>query len=220
MGKSPYHMIGIEEAFLRVRRVTIAPSIMYEHASALEKTTAKYPIKRVIVKQFTLPYASSKATINGIHTGIMPSRVVLGFLDNTDFDGSLKSNPFNFRHFNITHLTLKISSRALPYSSGIELDYDNDCYLQGYSSLFQNIKENDNDITYEEYKKGNTLYAFDLSPDLCSSEHFNILKDGSLDLDIDFKSAVQSSITAVFYLEFDNIIEITKQRNVVFDYQV
>ena len=36
-------------------------------------------------------------------------------------------------------------------------------------------------ITYGNYKVGNTLYAFDLTPDLCSADHFNLLKDGSLD---------------------------------------
>lgn len=220
MGTSERHMINIEETFLRVRRVKIAPSVMVDHAMALEKATAKYPIKRVIVKQFTLPYNANKASICGIHSGIMPTRVVFGFLGNQAYDGTLATNPFNFRNLDITHLSLKISSKSVPYSSGIEMDYTNNCYMQAYNTLYQNIRESANDITYSDYKSGYTLYAFDLSPDLCTAEHFNIFKDGSLDLDIDFKTAIQESLTTIFYLEFDNIIEITKQRNVIFDYQV
>lgn len=220
MGVGAGHKIIISDTFLRVRRVKIAPSIMVDHAMALEKTTAKYPIKRVVIKQFTLPYAASKATISGVHTGIMPSRVVVGFLDNQAYTGTLTTNPFNFQHLDIKHLTLKLSSKGTPYSGGIEMDYGGNCYHEAYRTLYQNIRESPNDISYYDYKNGYTLYAFDLSPDLCSGEHFNLLKDGSLDLDIEFKTSLSKSITSVFYLEFDNLIEITKQRNVVFDYQV
>lgn len=219
-GVGPDHKIIISDTFLRVRRVKIAPSIMLDHAMALEKTTAKYPIKRVVVKQFTLPYNAARASISGVHTGIMPSRVVLGFLDNAAYNGSLKTNPFNFKHLDIKHLTLKLSSKGVPYSGGIEMDFEGNCYHEGYRTLFQNIRETGNDISYADYKSGYTLYAFDLSPDLCSGEHFNLFKDGSLDLDIEFKTSLEKSITTIFYLEFDNLIEITKQRNIVFDYQV
>lgn len=220
MGVGADHKITVSDTFIRVRRVKIAPSIMVDHAMALEKTTAKYPIKRVVVKQFTLPYNASTATISGIQTGIMPSRVVVGFLDNLAYTGSLETNPFNFKHLNIKHLTLKLSSRSIPYSGGIAMDYEGGCYQQAYRTLYQNIRERGNDISYADFKKGYTLYAFDLSPDLCTGEHFNLFKDGALDLDIEFKDSIDKSITSIFYLEFDNIIEITKQRNIIFDYQV
>ena len=108
----------------------------------------------------------------------------------------------------------------MPYSSGLKFDYDQNLYLEGYSSLYQNIREAGNLISYDDYPNGNALYAFDLTPDLCSAEHFSILKDGSLDLDLSFKEILKISITAIIYMEFDNIIEITKSRQVLFDYRV
>lgn len=45
-GCAGYDMV-IEECLLKVRRVNISQSVMLAHAMALEKTTAKYPIKRV-----------------------------------------------------------------------------------------------------------------------------------------------------------------------------
>ena len=70
------------------------------------------------------------------------------------------------------------------------------------------------------------MYAFDLTPDLCSADHFNLLRDGSLDLDVqlDYSGTdlltKDKSHTAIFYLEFDNIIEITKDRQVLVDYKL
>ena len=96
-------------------------------------------------------------------------------------------------------------------------------------TLHKNIREASNGISYEDYMQGNTLYAFDLTPDLCLADHFNLLKDGSLDLDVHLEKDPKATpnpalvtsgaggYTAMFYLEFDNIIEITKERQVLVD---
>ena len=43
---------------------------------ALVQTTAKYPIKIVLVKPFVIQSNSHMFTIPGIHFGIIPTRVV------------------------------------------------------------------------------------------------------------------------------------------------
>ena len=63
---------------------------------------------------------------------------------------------------------------------------------------------------------------------MCWSDHFNLLKDGSLDLDVQLEKlgttpalvTEKVGYTAVFNLEFDNIIEITKDRQVLADYKL
>lgn len=212
--------IYIEDIYLKVRRITVSPSVMYAHTLALEKTTAKYPIKRVVLKSTTLPYNSNKFSIAGIHTGVMPTRVVFGFLDTAAQDGDFKKNPFEFKHFGIKEFKLKAASKSVPYSTPLTFDFDNDDYMNGYYGLFKNIREAPNDISYKEYKNGNTLFAFDLTPDLCSSEHYNLAKDGSLDIDVVLKKPIETSITVLAYMEFDNILEINKHRAVVVDYKV
>ena len=64
------YKIYIEEAYLKIRGVVIAPSVMYAHAAALDKTPAKYPIKRLIVRNFVIPYQSTRFTMVGLHHGI------------------------------------------------------------------------------------------------------------------------------------------------------
>ena len=195
-------------------------AVMLTHAMALERTTAKYPIKRVLVKPFVIPSLSNIFTISGIHFGIMPTRVVLGFVKTSAFSGAIKEDPFYFSHNNIENLTLKVASRLLPYASGLQLDFLNNNYTQGYMTLHKNIREASNGISYKGYKEGFTLFAFDLTPDLCSADHFNLQRDGSLDLDIRLKTAPAIGFTAMFYLEFDNIIEITKDRQILVDYKL
>ena len=212
--------VSIVDTFLRIRRVKISNAVMLAHAMALEQTTAKYPIKRVLVKPFVIPTSSSIFTISGIHFGIMPSRVVLGFVKTSAYGGTLNEDPFYFNHISVEYLNLKVASRSLPYAQGIRMDYANNNYTQGYLTLHKNIREASNGISYDNYKNGHTVYAFDLSPDLCSADHFNLLKDGSLDLDVHLSTGTATGYTAMFYLEFDNIIEITKERQILVDYKL
>ena len=210
----------ITETYLKIRRVRISSAVMLAHAMALEKTTAKYPIKRVLLKPFIYPSNSSIFTISGIHFGIMPTRVVFGVIRTDAFNGLTELNPYHFTDIGINRLNLKVASKPLPYSSGLCFKYAASDYLDGYLSLFKNIRESSNAISYEDYKNGNVFYAFDLSPDLCSAEHFNLLKDGALELDVNMDKALATSYTFLFYLEFDNIIEITKERQVLVDYKL
>ena len=230
--KSKTAQFSIRDTFLRIRRVKVSNAVMLAHAMALEQTTAKYPIKRVLVKPFVLPPSSHMFTISGIHFGIMPTRVVMGFVKTAGYSGAIDCDPFYFDHIGVTYLNLKVASRSLPYAQGIHTQYYKNNYMQGYLTLHKNIREASNGITYDGYKAGHTLYAFDLTPDLCSADHFNLLKDGSLDLDVQIEAnpsktdnpkaelATATGYTAMFYLEFDNIIEITKERQVLVDYKL
>ena len=49
------HMIKIVSAVLLVRKVKLSPSVFLAHAKALERSNAKYPIRRVMYKTFTVP---------------------------------------------------------------------------------------------------------------------------------------------------------------------
>lgn len=208
----------INDCFLRVRRVKVGPSLMLEHARLLEKTTAKYPITRVVIKPIALHSNSNRQTLAGVTDGLLPKRVIVGFLNTADYDGMYTTNPYNFQNFGITDISLKLSSKSVPYSSALRFNYANDKYLEGYNTLFQGLRQGANHIYYEDYKWGSNFYVFNLTPDLCSSEHFNLQSVGSLDLDLGLAAAHTQGITALFYLEYDNIIEINQSRIATKDY--
>ena len=69
-----------------------------------------------------------------------------------------------------------------------------------------------------DFPQGNCLYAFDLSPDLTDDEKFDLLKTGSVRLQLKFSEQLEQPITLIIYAEYQNIIEIDNNRNVVFDF--
>ena len=60
-----------------------------------------------------------------------------------------------------------------------------------------------------------TLFCFDLTTDSCgnSTDHFEFERKGSLRLVMGF-GTVQDTIYALVYGEFENLLEITKERDV------
>jgi hypothetical protein len=217
--KADEYSIVIESAHLKVRRVTVAPSVMLAHAMVLEKTTAKYPLKRVVVHGYPYEFASTSFE-RSLHVGVMPTRVLVALVLTETVSGNVIKNPFKFEHFKVKSIMLKAASASLPYSTELNFDYPKNNYLEAYNTLFTNIKGSDLNITYEDYAKGNAIYAFDLTPDLCNSGHYNLMKNGSLNLSIKLEAAQSASITIMTYMEFDNILEIDNKRNIFLDYSL
>ena len=80
-------------------------------------------------------------------------------------------------------------------------------------------KDEGNDISREDYSGGYALYAFDLTPDLSEGgDHFNLSRDGSVRIDLKFANPLPNTINVIAYAEFENLIELDRNRNIVFDY--
>ena len=86
--------------------------------------------------------------------------------------------------------------------------------FSGTGKLFYNAG---NDISRDDFGNGYALY--DLTPDMCgSSNHFNVVQRRNLAVDVKFSSAPTDAVSLMCYGEFENIINIDSERNVVYDY--
>lgn len=227
--KNEFHLLGthkahveIVEANLYVRKVKINPSILVAHARALNITSAKYPITRVEIKTFTIGTDVRSKSIDNLFLGQMPKRCIIGMIDSAAFNGSLTSNPYNFEHFNYNYLALYLDSIQIP-SKPLTPDFANNQYIRSFYTLFEGtgvyFSDTGNGISLNEYAEGYCLAAFDLTPDLsCNEAHWNIIKSGTLRVEIRFEKPLSKTITLLVFAEFDNIIEVDKNRNIIIDY--
>ena len=213
--------VKIIDAVLFVRKVKVHSTIQLDHIRGLEKTTAKYPIRRVETKVFSIPGGNMMANQENLFLGQLPKRLVIGMVENTAFNGDKDKNPFNFKHFDVDYLALNMDGKQIP-SKPLTPNFADDMCTQSYTSLFTGTgfmgHDRGNQITREDYPKGFTLFAFDLTPDLDDGGHFHLVKQGNLRLELHFKTALPKTINVIAYAEFDNVIEVDKARNVLFDY--
>ncbi|KAK4877634.1 hypothetical protein RN001_010140 [Aquatica leii] len=196
------YKVKILEASLLVRRMKINPTILIAHTKALESTSAKYPITKADVKVLTIPSGIQRKSLDNVFLGQLPKRCIIGFVSNKAFNGDYQ-----------------IPSKPLQpdfTKSGL--------YVRAYHTLYSgtgiHFLNEGNDISREDYPKGYCLMAFDLTPDLSANAntHWNLVKNGSLRIEVGFEDALSETINCLVYAEFDNVIEIDKHRNVMVDF--
>lgn len=213
----------IENAVLYVRRAKISPQVLLAHSMALEKVSAKYPIKRVTISHYAINKDVLEYKTPSLITTVLPQRVIVGMVDHLAFNGSFTLNPFNFQHYNLSKLELATETGNIIYPNGLEFDFPGQRYLRGYYSMFEGIDKpvfmTGNDISRLDYSKGYALFCFDLTPDLCSGDHVNLKKSSQLILNLNFKETRQSAVNLIVFMEFENMIEINSARAILCDYK-
>jgi len=221
MSANNFH-IKIVSAVMYVRKVKLSPSVFLAHAKALERTNAKYPIRRVICKTFTVPAGFLDVSHEKLFSGQIPSRLVIGLVRNDAFNGAFARNPFNFQHFNLNEITVYIDGQQQQSIKPLHPDFTNGRYISSYLSLFSATgkinKDDGNGIDRNEYGSGYALYAFDLSPDLAEDDHFNLSRQGGLRLVLKFAAALAATVSVIAYAEFENVVEVDRNRNVIYDF--
>lgn len=215
------YKLKIHDCKLYVRKVKLSPSVYMAHAKALEMSNAKFPIKRVVCKTFTVPTGNLDFSQENLFNGQLPTRLVLGCVDNDSFNGTFTKNPFNFKHYNVTQVKVFMDGQQM-HIKPLELNFAQNQYITAYMSLYSGTgkykKDEGNLIDREDFSNGYALYAFDLTPDLAEAGHFNLIKEGSIRVDFKFANGLPNTINVIAYAEFENIIEIDRTRNIIFDY--
>jgi hypothetical protein len=141
---------------------------------------------------------------------------------NTDFLGSVNTNPYNFRHYDLNYFALYVNGKQIS-SGGLTMDMGHGkTSVMAYRTLFvgsgihhpnQGLQ-----ITHDDYIKGYFMLLFDLTPDLAASEeHASHPDNGHIRVELKFSKALPDPVSCLLYLEFEHSICADLQRTVSTD---
>ena len=86
-GQNPDYKVQIVDAVLFTRKAVLSPTVQIAHIKALENGTAKYPIRPVDCKVFTIPQCAMSHTHENLFLGTLPKRLILWCIDNDAYNG-------------------------------------------------------------------------------------------------------------------------------------
>ena len=87
--------IRIVNCKLHVREVRLSPSVFIAHTKALENLgNTKNKIKRTVCKTFTVPAGNLDASQESLFSGQLPTRIVIGCVQNRGFNVAYNLNIF------------------------------------------------------------------------------------------------------------------------------
>ncbi len=211
----------ITKAQLYVKMVDLNPELSNSIGRSLLKTSCKYPIKRTVVKTFSIPQGTQDMQHDNVFQGQTPQKLTLALVENESFNGGFKRNPWNFKDFGTNYLAVTVNGKQFP-ATPLQPNFEEGDYMRSYMTLFEahgtkhaNVG---NDISREEYASGYTIWSFHLGAEMCDSHRVDLTEEGHLKIDIRFKEPLKKAVNVIVFGEFDNIIEIDHSRRVVKDY--
>ena len=212
--------LKITHAAFFVRKVTINKGIVLQHIQKMEKQLlpALYPIRKVEMKTYHIATGSLAWNEEGLFSGILPRRIVIGLVDGAAFDGAYHRNPFNFKHHNLKYCSLLIDGKMRPQTP-LDSNFENNLSLRNYFTLFEAtgkvFQDAGIDVNRREYEQGYSLAAWDLTTELEDTGCYHIIKKGDIRLELKFSRALTTPVNVVVYSEFDSCIKIDKDRKVL-----
>ncbi|XP_033755835.1 uncharacterized protein F54H12.2-like [Pecten maximus] len=169
MGEDKEFKVVIKDIYLNVRKVRLSPSVRLAHAKALEISPAKYPIRRIAMKVFSVPRGNHNFVKDNLFLGQMPKRLVIGCVDSDAYSGLITKNHFHFKDFDINFVVLNVDGKQVP-TKPLQPNFTQKHYVRSYMGLFnttgKTFRDEGNNISKDEYGTGFTLVGFDLTPDI------------------------------------------------------
>ena len=145
----------------------------------------------------------------------------MGFVDLDAYNGNHKKSPFNFKNYKITKISLQLDAQDQPVKP-IYCNFTDGSFAEAYMSFFTGtgkaFKDEDVDVTRENYAKGYALFCFDRTSDLGENDHYSLVKTGSVRLGVTFAYDLPNTVNVIDYAEFQNVLETDTNRNVFYDF--
>ena len=90
--------VKVLDPVLKVRKVHISSNPCLGITIALKEDTAKYSIRRVVIKSYSISAGSMSRSVDHEFRDVVPQRVAVGIVDNDAFNGAFRKKPFNFQN--------------------------------------------------------------------------------------------------------------------------
>lgn len=214
--------IKIEKMTLYVRRALVNPSVIKGHTIGLDRNNLHYPISHRKMLTYTIPAGQLSFRKDNLFPSESPKLIMVALVDNVAFNGAMNKNPYNFQHFDLGEIALRVNGVPHP-GPPYKPHFSKGVFARDYMDLMETFgyykTDNSNGLKMSEFATGYTIYAFDMSPDNdISSDHRSPNLSEDIRLDLWFRKALPATINVLIYAAFDSEIQISKLRDVFTDY--
>ena len=202
-------------------KAVLSPTVAMAHIRALEKGSAKYPLRPVDCKVYSIPQDALSSTHENLFLGTLPKRIILWCVDNDALNGAFGKNPFHAKNNAINFLAVYVDGRQVP-ANPLQPNFETGQYVRSYVNLFSATgkqgQDEGNELTRDDFGNGYTFFGFDLTPDACDGGCFHLVQKGNLRIEIHFAAPLAQTVNVVVYGESEAVLEIDKGRNIIYDH--
>lgn len=212
------YKVHIVDASLKVTGITVAPEIILAHEACLAKSPALYPYTLSDIQLTSMAQGDLFFAKDNLWDGSVPSKVYIMLVPSEALNGAFRRNPYHMHHADLNSLTFSIDGVSKPANKPLTPDFENERYTEAYMTLFTSSntmgRNTGNDISLYAYKRGYTIYSFDLDGHF-SKEYLPLPKRGHIRVEAKFAKPLKESMTMIIYGRFARVLKIDQSRKVI-----
>jgi hypothetical protein len=216
---STNYRIKVHEVKLYCTVVDVVQSLQNAIAKQLEVSPAKYPVRKIEMRNLFLTESRTNVSWN-VFQSTIPRRLLVFFVENNSFDGHPEKSPFNFNHSFVESICVEANNIVVP-SVPYRLDFGNltnanfvRAFFDLYSGLDLQDRETAIELTLKKFTNGWAVWAFPLSSfqkDIGDS--FELIRNGTTVIKANFSKPIEApGLQMITLAEFDQIITINSDR--------
>ncbi len=133
---APDFKIQVHDMKWLVRRVDPVESVTLALETALQRSTVKYPIRRVQIKTLQLEAGMRDTPSTTLFNGQIPRRLVICCVDSDAYHGTYAKSPFNFQHYNATSIQIQAGGVNYP-PNPIQMDFGKKHYMRAFVQMYE-----------------------------------------------------------------------------------
>jgi hypothetical protein len=215
------YRVRVHGAKLYVKTLELQPSLNLTIFKILEQKAAKYTIRKNEIRSCYLSAQRSEISYNAF-TNILPRRLIVTFVKNDDYRGSFKTNPFNFRPYDLREISVNAGGLlfpAVPYN--MKFNGATKKFMRAFIDMHLatgNGESQTNGLSLEKFLSGWSFFIFTLTSTLDDERGVEIVRQGTTTIRAQFNTPIpDGGATMIILGEFDQILAIDQNRVVISD---
>lgn len=206
-GRALHPKLKIKEFGIFARRIELSQSALRSYFEP--KSIQRYLGTVAEVHSHALVTGITRKTLTVYSSGILPKQVVVGMVETAATVGHYQKNPLDFQTFGVNNIALNVNAVRVPMEP-MKPEFDKNLYMRSYVHMLMNSgswkTKTNNCITPSNFRRGATLFPFDLCEDLCGSAHVHSGKEGFIQLELGFAKPLDKQITVFIMTCKDHIV--------------
>ena len=214
---APSYKLELLDVVFKACKIKVDSGVLINHGEILKDTTAKYTLSRTEVKMNTIPSGSGTLVWQNIWSNNLPTKAFFAFVRQSAVNGDYTKNPFSFLNI-AEEIGLYVNGESIP-ARPMKMDVGtNKNYVTPFVNLFEVAEKWNKDaglqIKRDMFDQGYAIYVFSLAPSDLGEEYINLVRKGSVRLEVKFAANTTEILNCLAYAEFPALIEVDQSREV------
>ena len=204
IGNETTFEFDIKDTSIQLNKMIPTNEYMRHFEDSISKKKLVYMYDKTQIYNHLYPTGISDLSIYSLfHTDKLPSYFVMGLVSNAAYNGTVSSNPYNFKPFDIKEMYFIVNGAPIP-TQPIKMNVTRKDYHHVFVNEFLDklkLKNSNTDIgiASEDWIGGNFFWIVDLNSDSCSNYHEHKNLPGTIHLKMELNSALRETVTLIVY---------------------